>query len=56
MRETPEEVAELHALLDRTTAKVNPHFAGIVTVAFFRINPTATWTYAGKPKDFPAST
>jgi Pyridoxamine 5'-phosphate oxidase len=31
MRETPEEVAELQALIDRTMAKVNPHFAGIVT-------------------------
>jgi len=31
MRETPEEVAELQALMDRTMAKVNPHFAAIVT-------------------------
>jgi hypothetical protein len=30
MRETPEEVAELQALMDRTMAKVNPHFAAIV--------------------------
>jgi Pyridoxamine 5'-phosphate oxidase len=31
MRETPEEIAELQALIDRTMANVNPHFAGIVT-------------------------
>jgi hypothetical protein len=22
-------------------------------IAFFRINPSAMWTYASKPKDFP---
>ena len=31
MRETPEEVAGFRALLDRTMADVNPHFASIVT-------------------------
>jgi Pyridoxamine 5'-phosphate oxidase len=31
MRETPEEVAELQALIDLTMAKVNPHFEAIVT-------------------------
>ena len=31
MRESPEEVAELQTLLDRTMANVNPHFEGIVT-------------------------
>ena len=31
----------------------DPYSWGSVT--FFRINPTAMWTYAGKPKEFPAS-
>ena len=31
MRETPEEMAELQRLFDRTMAKINPHFAAIVT-------------------------
>jgi Pyridoxamine 5'-phosphate oxidase len=31
MRETPEEIAELQALIDRTMAHINPHFAAIVT-------------------------
>ncbi len=31
MRETPEEVEELQRLIDKTMAKINPHFAAIVT-------------------------
>jgi len=35
------------------TAQYGSYPYGWGSVAFFRINPTAMWTYAGKPKEFP---